>query len=140
MSAARPPYREHDTPEQVDEDARLRAENFVEFFSDHLSINSTRYLIKALEAELHKRIAERNGFSQAVGSFAWDDCKVAFNVSYVDRVWAAYDRGELNLPAGWTLSSTDSTGARCVVIFRVEGTPITEDGERVREILNKIAE
>lgn len=68
----------------------------------------------------------------------WDDCKVAFGVDDAEVVWAAEAAGALTLPRGWSLCETDSAGARCVAVFRVEGYPNPVDGERVRQVLQDL--
>lgn len=63
----------------------------------------------------------------------WDDCKIAFGVTAdVEDVWNIKPE---SLPSGWTLNETDSSGARLVAVFRVEGIPTAEDGTKVAAIL-----
>ena len=66
----------------------------------------------------------------------WSDCKVAFPIYDSEAVWNSDIK--LNLPDEWTLIETDGTGARYVAIFRVNGIPKIEDGEKVGKILLKI--
>lgn len=73
-------------------------------------------------------------------SAPWSVCKLAFELKGVitndDDVWAASDRDEFALPAGWSLVETDGSGASAVrVVFEVEGVPNTQDGEVVRRQL-----
>ncbi len=68
----------------------------------------------------------------------WSDCKVAFGCDDEDAVWMASDCGRLSLPPGWSLTETDCSGARCVVIFRVEGLPTKAAGRAVAAALASI--
>ncbi len=69
----------------------------------------------------------------------WSDCKVAYGVEDVERLWKALDgHRRAKLPAGWSLNETDCSGARCVAVFRVEGLPAIEDGEKVLALLRRI--
>ena len=55
----------------------------------------------------------------------WDDMKLAFSVDDTEAVWEALGlNGSMlhMLPYGWSLVETDSSGARCVAVFRVEGS------------------
>lgn len=58
----------------------------------------------------------------------WSDCKVAFPIYDSEAVWNSDIK--LNLPDGWTLIETDGTGARYVAVFRINGMPKVEDGEK----------
>lgn len=65
--------------------------------------------------------------------------KVAFSVDEVDALWDALDNQELHLPEGWSLDETDSSGARYVAVFRIEGVmPTFEDGLAVQAALDAI--
>lgn len=83
-----------------------------------------------------------------VADLPWGDCKVAYG-------WDAYDEGDELLaaiwdeeiadrsksiwPEGWSINETDGAGARCVIVFRIEGTlPTREDGERVQALISMI--
>ena len=69
----------------------------------------------------------------------WDDCKVAFRYNGqtdIDDIWDAIPKE--SLPNGWELNETDCSGARCVVIFRVNGTLNATDGQSVRELLDNL--
>jgi hypothetical protein len=72
----------------------------------------------------------------------WCDCKVAFDVDCDDdQVWEAFlpPKSRYKLPTGWSLSETDGSGSRLMVLFRVEGVPLrTEDGEAVALILRDV--
>lgn len=71
----------------------------------------------------------------------WDCCRIAFHTSIIDpkRVWTRLDRGLISLPGGWTMTETDCSGARSViVVFDVEGFPTQEDAKEVRRQLAKI--
>jgi len=68
----------------------------------------------------------------------WSDCKVAYGIDDADRFWRWIDRGTLSLPDGWEACETDCAGARCVAVFRVDGYPTYEDGERVRKRLAEL--
>ena len=68
----------------------------------------------------------------------WDDCKVAYgiwNEEISDRFYPDVDG---LLPTGWELDETDRTGARCVIVFRVNGIPKEDDGNAVRSLLEKL--
>ncbi len=68
----------------------------------------------------------------------WDDMKVAFGFDGNEqRLCAAHDRGDLPLPAGWTLAETDCAGARMVVVFRVEIVPTIADAYAVKRQLRR---
>lgn len=72
-------------------------------------------------------------------SAPWDDCKVAFGVegeSTVESMW--YDNSML--PPGWSLDETDTSGARVVAVFRVEGRLTQKDGEAVERLLRSLEE
>lgn len=71
----------------------------------------------------------------------WDDCKVAFGIEDGDAVWdvCGGNGKHADLPAGWSLNETDGSGARLVVVFRVEGVaPTAEDGAKVLAFLQRI--
>jgi hypothetical protein len=75
----------------------------------------------------------------------WSDCKVAFDVDCDDeQVWEAFaflpTRSRYELPTGWSIDETDRSGARTVVVFRVEGVPLRiTDGGTVALILHDIS-
>jgi hypothetical protein len=72
-----------------------------------------------------------------MAALPWSDLKVCYGINNPDRFWRAYDRGALDLPKGWSLNETDGTGARCVVLFRVEVLPTIEDGRKVAAIIRR---
>jgi len=71
----------------------------------------------------------------------WHDCKVAFDIENIDKFRRWLDKtedGKGFLPEGWSFNEWDCSGARCVVVFRVE-SPLREvDGKTVRRLLNRI--
>ena len=72
----------------------------------------------------------------------WSDCKVAFGVDDIDsfRWWLERTNwGEGHLPEGWSICETDASGARFVVVCRVEGLPDPKDGEIVRDLFEKVS-
>ncbi len=76
----------------------------------------------------------------------WGDCKVCFDfdgdLELEDRLWEAFwptETAAHKLPDGWSLNETDGTGARLVVVFRVEGELRRKDGEVVARLLRSIA-
>lgn len=72
----------------------------------------------------------------------WDDCQVAFSFDGDSLgFWAVCDEQhpEFRFPFGWEPNATDTSGARCVVVFRVEGPPSLAAGQGVRATLDKIA-
>jgi hypothetical protein len=69
----------------------------------------------------------------------WSDCKIAFGVHDGDSIWDLYDTQiKPYISEKWELWGTDGSGARWVVIFRVNGIPTREEGEKVKSILEKI--
>jgi len=92
--------------------------------------------------------ASRDAFERALaaaltpaapaGDPPWGDCKVAFDVEDHNALWDAEDRGGLNLPRGWKLNETDTSGARAVAVFRVEGVPTVAAGALVAEEIARI--
>lgn len=79
---------------------------------------------------------------RGVGEAPWDDCKVAFgfdNPEVFEAWMEETDDGRGLLPEGWTLCECDGSGARYVVVFRVEGPLRAEDGLAVQAILAAIA-
>lgn len=69
----------------------------------------------------------------------WDDCKVAFSVDTIvgdDELFSAIEVGVW--PEGWEFTESDGSGARLVLIFRVEGSLREIDGRRVRRQIGKI--
>lgn len=74
----------------------------------------------------------------------WCDCKVAFRFDgHEEVVWTTLWRGNNEgrtklLPRGWTLDGTDASGARMVVIFRVDGIPKPSDGLKVQRLLERL--
>lgn len=68
----------------------------------------------------------------------WDDCKVAFGCDNEEKFWSAHKFGKLALPHGWSVYGTDSSGARSVILFRVEGALWPEDGDRVKSMLRRV--
>jgi hypothetical protein len=76
-----------------------------------------------------------------ITEFPWSDCKVAFACDDKEAfdIWMLETNdGEGYLPDGWNWCETDWSGARCVVVFRVEGDLRREDGEKVLAILTEI--
>lgn len=67
----------------------------------------------------------------------WCDCKVAYSVNNTERLWRAYDAGKMILPEGWEMNGTDCSGARCVVLFRVNTLPTIEDGRVVAALVRR---
>jgi len=78
-----------------------------------------------------------------VSQTPWGDCKVCFDFDGdLDRLWEAFwpmEPAAHKLPDGWSLNETDGTGARLVVVFRVEGELRRKDGEVVARLLRSIA-
>lgn len=70
----------------------------------------------------------------------WSDCKVAYGIEDDGPLWRWHDRHNYKppLPTGWSICETDASGARLVVVFRVEGELRQEDGEKVAAILRKL--
>lgn len=68
----------------------------------------------------------------------WCDCKVAFEIDEDGLLWRRAQAETLPLPGGWSLCETDSSGARLVAVFRVEGVPRAEDGRVVMSMLRRI--
>ncbi len=67
----------------------------------------------------------------------WHDMKAAYGLSNPDRLWAALDRGKAVLPSGWELCETDSSGARCVAVFRITGIPTVADGRAIASVVRR---
>lgn len=73
----------------------------------------------------------------------WDDLKVAFGfddrderaVKLLNEIWDDGLDGDSVWPEGWSIDETDASGARMVVVFRVEGPLREEDGRLVRAML-----
>lgn len=72
----------------------------------------------------------------------WSDCKVAFGFDGTDGVISELvelaNAGRAPLPAGWKLIEVDYVGARCVVVFRIDGVPRVEDGHAVAILFEKL--
>lgn len=78
----------------------------------------------------------------------WGDCKVAYGWDATDegeelltRIWdeAVSDPSKSIWPEGWSINETDCSGARCVIVFRIENVlPTREDGARVQELVSMI--
>jgi hypothetical protein len=70
----------------------------------------------------------------------WCDCKVAYGIEEEEPLWAWHDKYNYKppLPTGWSLCETDGSGGRMVAIFRIEGEPRREDGDRVAQILSEL--
>ena len=78
--------------------------------------------------------------SENTQEMPWSDLKVAFDIDDEDGLWDLVDhRGtaEGQLPDGWSLDETDSSGAWTVAIFRVEGPLSEQDGIKVAELLQR---
>lgn len=79
-------------------------------------------------------------------SMPWDDLKVAFSVNNQDafEVWgdehSVWYEGSTILPAGWSVCETDSSGARHVVIFRVQGEFKKSDAQVVGKLMAQFTE
>lgn len=77
----------------------------------------------------------------------WDDLKVAFGfddsddsaVKLFNEIWDDGLDGDSIWPAGWSIDGTDTSGARMVVEFRVEGPLREEDGRFVKSLLRDIS-
>ncbi|WP_375292110.1 hypothetical protein [Sphingomonas melonis] len=67
-----------------------------------------------------------------MAALPWGDLKVAFGIDNPERMWRAKEAGKLELPEGWSMVETDCSGARCVVVFRVEVLPTVEDGRAAK--------
>jgi len=70
----------------------------------------------------------------------WSDCKVAFGVDDNDAFerWMEHTNwAEGLLPEGWSICEKDWSGARAVVVCRVEGLPDPRDGQIVKELLEQ---
>lgn len=72
----------------------------------------------------------------------WTDMKVAFSINNDEKIWDAwnYGKGKMKLPNGWELIETDSSGARIVVIFRIDHIPTIEEGKLVLKQINRYDE
>lgn len=78
--------------------------------------------------------------------FPWGDCKVAFDYDPQTDDWEIIlkdvwdqDMQEGNVwPNGWSLNEIDSSGARRVLIFRIEGDLRRQDGEIVKSLIEKM--
>jgi hypothetical protein len=70
----------------------------------------------------------------------WDDLKVAFSYDGdVEKLWKRVESGRRKFPDGWKLVESDTSGARAVVVFRVEGIPSVVDALVVRRKLDDTA-
>jgi hypothetical protein len=77
----------------------------------------------------------------------WDDLKVSFgfddsderSVKLLEEIWDDGLGGESIWPEGWSIDETDTSGARMVVVFRIEGPLREEDGRVVRSMLHDIS-
>ncbi len=70
----------------------------------------------------------------------WGDLKVAFGVDAgADDIFDRFDN-DRDLPTGWELNETDSSGARMVAVFRVDHAPTLEEGRIVEAILAALTE
>jgi hypothetical protein len=77
----------------------------------------------------------------------WDDLKVSFGFddsddrssALLDEIWNDGLDGESIWPDGWSINETDASGARMVVVFRVEGPIREEDGRIVGSLLRDIS-
>lgn len=70
----------------------------------------------------------------------WSDLKAAFGIDDEDGLWdwvGHSGTADGQLPDGWSLTETDSSGARKVAIFRVEGPLSEQDGMKVTELLQR---
>ena len=68
----------------------------------------------------------------------WSDLKVAFGITNPERYLKAHDRGAAPLPAGWSLTEIDGSGARWVIVFRVEEViPTVEDARTVAALIRR---
>ncbi len=69
----------------------------------------------------------------------WDDCKVAFGVDAdADALFAWAERFAKHFPKGWKFDGTDSSGARMVALFSVQGIVDRADGETVAKSLRSL--
>jgi hypothetical protein len=83
-----------------------------------------------------------------VDEIPWGDCKVAYGWDATDEgdellteIWdeEIADRSKSIWPEGWSIDETDSSGARCVIVFRISDVlPTREDGKRVQELVSMI--
>ena len=71
----------------------------------------------------------------SAGELPWSDLKVAFPINDPDAAWKLDDRKPW--PGGWQMTETDSTGARAVAIFRVNGVPSVPDAEAISRMLKE---
>lgn len=73
----------------------------------------------------------------------WDDLKLAFgydDASGLSQWWGLDGRCDGELPEGWELVETDSSGARHVAVFRVEGDFRQDDARAVQKIMNRFCD
>jgi hypothetical protein len=71
--------------------------------------------------------------------FPWGDCKVAFDSESDDhdKIFNFFGYENKYLPKGWELNEIDGTGARTVIIFRVNELLTIEDGNKVLALLTE---
>lgn len=78
----------------------------------------------------------------------WDDLKIAFGLDtpdVYDMFFVSDGLTDLTqwghrLPRGWSIDCLDTTGARSVLVFRVETMPTKRHGEQVRRLLDHMQE
>lgn len=68
----------------------------------------------------------------------WSDCKVAYGIDDEDALEVLYYNESNLLPEGWEYNETDCSGARCVVVFRVNCLLTIKDGEATMNVLKEL--
>lgn len=72
---------------------------------------------------------------EAPESEGWYALKIAFSANEEEALWNAPASTWLE---GWSLSETDATGARLVVIFELEHLPTADETKKMASLIKEI--
>lgn len=107
-----------------------------------LKVADLRARADALEASLQDPsagtapdVATDTAAGESHDDEGWSDLKVAFDADDTDAVWNAPADA---WPDGWALNESDGSGARNVVIFRVDHLPTSDETRAVAAGIGKL--
>ena len=108
--------------------------------SGEVVITTRTELRRYLDTSFQRGVVRGALEAASVITAPWDDCKVAYGIDDLGafEVWMASSDDEKDeLPVHWTFVETDTSGARAVAVFRIDGIAWPSDGRAVLETLRR---